>query len=188
MSKVADVRTMDIEKSRVLFDTNVWILINGFNANPAQNKVDLYSAAYKQLIEKANTIVVNDYVLGEFFNRCTKLEYDIIKKDKEAAGEPVPPFKAFRRSTEFAPTLESIRDTCLNILDDCEFIPVGGGHYDIKSIITDCCAKNADFSDLILIGFCRKQKLWVMTDDTDYSKSGLDIITANSKMKSRAAS
>jgi hypothetical protein len=72
------------------------------------------------------------------------------------------------------------------MLDDCEFVSVDGGHYDIKSIVTDCCAECADFSDLILIGFCRKEKLCLMTDDADYRNSNLDIITANKKMKTQA--
>jgi hypothetical protein len=185
MSKITDVRAVAIEKSRVLFDTNVWIMINGFGADAAKHRANLYSEAYKRLIEGGNTIVLNNYILGEFFNRCTKIEYEIVKAEREADGAPVPQFKAYRRSAEFAPVLESIRDTCLNMLDDCEFLSVDGGHYDIKSIIADCCTECADFSDLVLIGFCRKEKLYVMTDDADYSSSGLDIITANKKMKSK---
>src|ERR1700722_18029400 len=139
MSKIIDVRAPAIEKSRVLFDTNVWILINGFCADAAKHKASLYSAAYKTLLESRNTIVLNDYILGEFVNRCTRIEYDIVKEERVALGAPVPHFKDYRKSAEFAPMLESIRDTCLNMLDDCEFLSVDGGHYEIKSIVSDCC-------------------------------------------------
>jgi hypothetical protein len=182
MSKIIDTRSIVIEKARILFDTNVWILINGFGGNSAQNRATLYSAAYKLLLNNDNTVVLNNYILGEFFNRCTKLEYEIIKNDIEAANGSIPHFKAYRRSPEFAPVLEGIRDTCLNMLDDCEFISVEGHHYDIRSIVNDCASECADFSDLVLIEFCKLENLCMMTDDADFSQSGLDIITANKKM------
>jgi hypothetical protein len=68
------------------------------------------------------------------------------------------------------------------ILNDCEFISVAGDHYDIASVVSDCCDRHADFSDLINIGFCKKENLYVMTDDADYADSGLDIITANKRL------
>lgn len=82
--------------------------------------------------------------------------------------------------------LESIRDTCLNMLDACEFISVSGDHYDIQAIVSDCCDKCADFSDLMLISFCKEENLYIMTDDVDYAGCGLDIITANRKITSAA--
>jgi hypothetical protein len=186
MNKVTDVRgAISLQNSRVFFDTNIWILIYGFAADAAKYKRDLYSAGYKQLLDRKNVVVLNDYVVGEFFNRCTKFEYEIIKNEKESAGEVMPPLKSFRQSAEFTSKLEGIRDTCLHMLDDCEFVSVEGRHYDIESIVADCCAECADFSDLVLIEFCREEKLCVMTDDADYDGSGLDIITANRKITAR---
>lgn len=183
MSKIIDVRGLSLAKARVLLDANIWIILNGFGANTAQYRVEMYSTAYKILLGNDNTIVVNDYVLGEFFNRCAKLEYEIKKAELDTAGVPIPNFKAFRRSEEFAPALESIRDTCLNILDDCEFLPVSGKHYKIEAIVRRCCSECADFSDLVLTEFCRNEGIYVMTDDADYADAGVDIITANKKMR-----
>jgi hypothetical protein len=183
MSNIIDVRKLSLTNARVLLDANIWIILNGFGANTIKNRVELYSTAYKILLGNDNTIVVNDYVLGEFFNRCAKLEYEVKKAELSRAGAPIPHFKAFRQSEEFAPMLESIRDTCLNMLDDCEFLPVSGEHYEIDAIIRRCCSEYADFSDLILVEFCRTEGIYVMTDDADYAGSGVDIITANKKMR-----
>jgi hypothetical protein len=127
--------------------------------------------------------VLNDYVLGEFFNRCVKLEYEIEANELRNEKKIVPHFKAYRRSPEFALTLESIRDTCLNMLECCEFTSVAGQHYKIDSIVEDCYASCIDFSDLVIIEFCKKENLVVMTDDADYSGCGLEIITANKKIQ-----
>ena len=134
MSEIINAKNVAISKKRVLFDTNIWIFINGFGANSAQHRADIYSDAYKALIRNENTIVLNDYVLGEFFNRCARMEYDLKKLELQREDALVPHFKEYRRSAEFTPVLESIRDTCLNMLDDCEFISVGGHHYDIAPI------------------------------------------------------
>jgi hypothetical protein len=186
MSKISDVRNVTIEKARVLFDTTIWILINGFGANASPERVTLYSNAYKALLLRENKIVVNDYVIGEFYNRCAKMEYQIIKEEAERYEYPVANFKAYRQTSSFAPILQSIRDTCLNIVDDCEYIPIDGGHFDIRTILNECCSECADFSDRVLIGFCKKENLCVMTDDADFANCGLNILTGNKKIKSRA--
>ena len=69
MSEVISAKNVAISKKRVLFDTNIWIFINGFGANSAQHRADIYSDAYAALIKNENTIVLNDYVLAEFFSK-----------------------------------------------------------------------------------------------------------------------
>jgi hypothetical protein len=184
MSKIIDARTVSIENSRILFDANVWMFINRFGAYSMPDRANSYSAAYKALLQKNNKIVLNNYVLGEFFNRCAKLEYELRKTEFEAENVPIPRFKLYRRSSEFESVLESIRDTCLNMLDDCEYVSVDGHHYDIKSVLNECCDQCADFTDRVLIDFCTKEKLFIMTDDADFVNCGLDVITANKKMHS----
>ncbi|SFH69660.1 hypothetical protein [Bradyrhizobium sp. cf659] len=169
---------VELAGQRVLFDANVWILVNGFYPEAAKRRADAYSAAYKQLLDADNTIIVNDYVIGEVFNRCCKMEYDVAKQ----ADPSIPYFKKYRASDDFRSTLESVRDTCLNIVSDCEFVPVGGGHYQIADIVNACFDRCADFSDRVLIAFCAVEQLYVMTDDFDYVNSGLKIITANNRM------
>jgi hypothetical protein len=175
---IIDTKSVSIRGQRVLFDANIWILINGFGADSAKHRANLYSATYKTLLAGENRIVTNDYVLGEVFNRCAKLEYAIHKQ----TDPTIPPMKVYRQTAAFAPALESVRDTCLNILDESEFVSVCGDHYKIGEVVSGCCSQCADFTDLVLIGFCRQENLYVMTDDADYSGSGIGIITANKKM------
>jgi hypothetical protein len=174
---IIDIKNIKISGQRILFDANIWILVNGFGANSAKHRADIYSAAYKALLTGENRIVTNDYVIGEVFNRCTKLEYEIHRQ----ADPTIPSMKIYRQTAEFAPALESVRDTCLNIIDDSEFVSVSGDHYKIGDVVSSCCTQCADFTDLMLIAFCAQEKLYA--DDADYSGSDLGIITANKKMK-----
>ena len=85
------------------------------------------------------------------------MEYDLRKDEMQRENAPVPNFKDYRCSVDFTLALETIRDTCLNMLEGCEFISVGGHHYDIASIVSDCCTERIDFTDLVLVGFCKKE-------------------------------
>ena len=181
-TNIIDTRKVDIKGQRILFDANVWILINGFGSDSSSYKAGVYSATYKSLLTNDNVIVTNDYIIGEVFNRCAKLEYEILKQEHDSTQTKFPSLKAFRQSSEFSLAIESVRDTCLNILDDCEFVSVDGKHFDVVDIVTRCASDRIDFSDLVIMDYCRKEALVVMTDDADYMGCGLQIITANRKM------
>lgn len=177
-SEIIDAKKIAIKKQRVVFDANIWIIINGFCGHSPGERLRVYSDAYKALIESENTIVLNDYVLGEFTNRCAKFEYLLAKETDPDIGS----FKFFRQQPSFASTMESIRDTCLNLLDDCEFIQVGTTPIDIREVIEGFCSGELDFSDIILAEHCATENIYLMTDDADFLDCGVKIITANRRM------
>jgi hypothetical protein len=177
-NEIINASSVSIEGKRVLFDANIWIIINGFCGHGPGYRLEVYSGAYKRLLVRDNIIVVNDYVLGEFINRCARFEHDLAKKENPSVGS----FKAYRQSASFVPTMESVRDTCLNLIDDCEFIRVGKTEYDIVKAITQFSLGKLDFSDLILAQHCAQEDLYLMTDDFDFSGTAVRLITANRKL------
>jgi hypothetical protein len=177
-NEIFDAAAISIEGKKVLFDANIWIIINAFCGHGPGYKLDVYSNAYKQLLVRDNTIVVNDYVLGEFINRCARFEHILAKEGNPSIGS----FKVYRQSTDFVSTMDSLRDTCLNMIDDCEFIRVGRTECDIVKAIKEFSLGKLDFSDLILAQHCIHEDLYLMTDDFDFSDSGLRLITANGKL------
>jgi len=182
MSKVINASNVSISSSRVLFDSNIWILIEGFCGASQDHRTTVYSGAYKKLLQNGNTIVVNDYVLGEFCNRCTKFEYEVMKE----ADAALPHYKVYRKSPEFRWVMESVRDTCLNILDGCEYISVGRSDCDMAKAVENFCSGEIDFSDIVLAEHCAKENLHLMTDDGDFHGRGVSIITANRRLIARA--
>jgi hypothetical protein len=177
-NKIIDASAISIERKKVLFDANIWIIINGFCGHGPGRRLNIYSDAYKQLLVRNNKIIVNDYVLGEFTNKSTRFEYALAQQANPALSS----FKAYRQSAVFVPTMESIRDTCLHLIEDCEFIRVGRTDFDILEIIKEFCEGKLDFSDLILTQQCFHEDLYLMTDDFDFCDTGLRIITANRKL------
>lgn len=181
MNDVINAKSIDLKGSRVVFDTNIWLLIFDFNAHSVPHKMEIYSDAYGTLLKNGNTIVVNDYILGEFCNRCTRIEYDV---ERSASEQPdkFPSYKEYRKTKEFRNSMEAARDTCLNIVDDHEFISIDGDHYNIREVLDRFCGGEMDFSDIILTDFCRKEDLYLMTDDRDFANSGIKLITANRRL------
>lgn len=180
MTKLIDASKVAIKGRKVLFDTNIWLLLNGFS-NSAKKKSDVYSEAHKVLLQNDNTIVINDYVIGEFCNRSCKLEYE---SHKNASNDPnaFPYFKEYRKSSDFQPVMESVRDTCLNLIEECEFLPVHGGQYKITDVLGRYCDGTLDFTDLILADYCSAETMILMTDDADFAGCGLEVITANRRL------
>jgi predicted nucleic acid-binding protein len=181
MSEIIDASSVSLSGSRILFDTNIWILIFDFDARSVPHKMEAYSDAYGKLLKSGNTIIINDYILGEFCNRCTRIQYET---DKRNSNNPAafPNYKEYRGSDEFRGTMEAVRDTCLNIVDDHEFVGVADAHYDISTVIETFCDGGLDFSDIILTEFCKRENLYLMTDDRDFGGRGLRVITANRRL------
>jgi hypothetical protein len=177
-TQIIDASQVAIEGKNVLLDTNVWIIINGFCGSAPGPRLTVYSASFRRLLERSNTIVVNDYVLCEFANRCAKFEYELAKGEDPS----IPSFKSYRQSSEFAPTMEGVRDTCLNMLDDYEFRPVGRISCDLPKAVTEFCLGKLDLTDLILSQHCVAEDLYLMTDDIDFYGTGVKLITANKKL------
>lgn len=162
---------------KILFDTNVWIAINGFD--PSATRPAAYSDYYGEVLKSDNQLVVNDYVLGEFFNRSCKLEYEIRKKS--SGDDKFPHFKQYRQSEEFKEFAETVRDTCQNMIDDGVFEPVGGV-FDIHALLDEASAGRSDFTDIVLREHCKAQGYVVVSHDRDFANCGLDLVTANKRM------
>jgi predicted nucleic acid-binding protein len=182
MSKIINASDVSISSSKVLFDSNIWILIEGFCGASQDRRTAAYSGAYKKLLQNENTIVVNDYVLGEFCNRCTRFEYEVMKE----SDAKLPYYKVYRKSSEFRWVMESVRDTCLHILEGCEYISVGRADCDMKKALEEFCSGEIDFSDIVLAEHCAKENLHLMTDDEDFHRCNVSIITANKRLIARA--
>ena len=81
--------------------------------------------------------------------------------------------------------MEAIRDTCLNILDDCHYVGVNTRAMRISEVLDECHSGQMDFSDIVLREHCLREGFSLMTDDLDYLGCGLDLITANPRMLGR---
>lgn len=161
---------------KVLFDTNVWININGFDPRPEYR---IYSDFYSKLLDSDNELVVSDVVLGEFFNACCRIEFRI---QQEAGSFNKCSFKTFRSHPDALMYIESVRDTCLNIKDDCEVDQLSIGEYSVEKVILESAEGKLDFNDILIRELCARRDYILVTHDADYKDSGLNLATANKKL------
>jgi predicted nucleic acid-binding protein len=182
MSNLFDAsRGCPFKGRHVMFDTNVWFAIEGFNYSPNDYRQKIYSKLYGQIRDNENIVVINDYVIAEFFNRSLKTEYELLKESWSEA-QPIPTFKKIRSTNLFSSQMETIRDTCLNIVEDCEYVPINGASSDISKVITESSQGNMDFSDVLLRDHCIEKGYAVVSHDFDFANCGIDLITANAKI------
>lgn len=173
-NKVIDVSNRNIDVERVLVDTNVWIYVE-WNNNPNSRTSQAYSNALSRFAKQGIELVTNDYVLGELANKCSKFEYDRLSKITTS----LPKYKLYRQSDAYRDVMQNVTDTCIRILDLCEYLPIYASKVECIEHVNSSTSGKMDFSDLVLSGFCRKQKIAILTHDADFSGCGATLITAN---------
>ncbi|UCI29448.1 hypothetical protein [Mesorhizobium sp. B4-1-4] len=172
---------------RVVFDTNVWISLEGFDPRPDES--EMYSTFFNEIRNSDNVIVVTDYILGEFFNRCCKIEYEMRRKSFEETaqnGEKFSHYKKYRKSSEFKDYMETMIDVCETIVADGEYEAVNGAQVDIGDVISEAASGLIDFSDIMLREHCRDKGYVIVSHDADFANCGLDFVTANPRILSAA--
>lgn len=162
---------------KIMFDTNVWIFIDGYDPRRAA-QTSCYSDFYLEILKSDNKIVVNDYVLGEYFNRACRIQYDL-KYDDDASKRH---FKSRRQGEDFREFMETVRDTCLGILDHCEYEPAVRPDFAMSDFINEAGSGAIDFSDIVIREHCLAKGYVLVSDDADFAHCGLDFVTANPRV------
>jgi len=174
MTKIFDAaKDCTFSNRKFMFDTNIWIAINGYNR---PHLTDVYSHYYASILSGGNEVVINDYILGELFNRCCRIEYQLHHEDDPECRL----FKRRRMSENFCASMETVRDTCLNIVDDCIYEPAVGLDYDISSCIQLAASGELDFSDVVIREHCKAKNYILVSHDSDFKNCGIELVTANS--------
>lgn len=173
-SKIYDIgRGCCFKDRKILFDTNIWIYIN--EIGPDRELAANYSAYYRDALKNGNEIVVNDYVISEYFNRVLKIEFE---KSFPAATKR--DFKRLRKDPAFIQRAESVRDDCINILEDNVYV-ARDATIDCLNLSINSAAKCVlDFTDSMHVEQCKKNGYVFVSHDSDFISCGLDFVTANS--------
>lgn len=180
MARVHDARTECIFEDReILFDTNVWISIYG--NDPGSDRI-AYSNFYGSALSKGNNIVTCTSVISELFNRMCKIEYELLF----GLGE-YHLLKSRRTSNdEYIERVESVRDTCLLILEDCKLIEGVIDSDALEEQLNEAAKGYLDFTDAALVASCLSNELIFVSHDRDFEKVDFDLVTANPRVLSRA--
>lgn len=159
----------------VLFDTNIWIYIYGNDPRP---ETTIYSEFYDSVIKSGNTIVINEQVISEFFNRVCKMEFEALF-GRSKLGQ----FKSLRKtSAEFREKVEAVKDICLDILRDCTYQQSKLDQDCLVTNLNDVINGKLDLTDAALVSECTTGGYILVSHDADFADSDIKFATANKRV------
>lgn len=173
MAKVFDARAeCPFEGQEILFDTNVWISIYG--NDPGRERA-VYSDFYGSALKKNNQIVTSDLVISELFNRLCKIEYELLfgKNDWRHLKD------RRKNNDDYKERVESVRDTCLNVLEECKFLRSTWTPETLGASLEEAATGTLDMTDAALVGLCKEADLIFVSHDRDFESVDFTFVTAH---------
>ncbi|GAB5540086.1 MAG: PIN domain-containing protein [Salibacteraceae bacterium] len=165
----------DFENQFVLFDTNIWIYIYGNDPRPEKS---IYSDFYASILKAGNTVVVNEQVISEFFNRFCKIEFESLFGRRQLRK-----YKELRKSDEgFKARVLQIRGICLEILSDCTYQQSNLERNCLEQNLNDVVSGMLDLTDAALVSECVSGGYILVSHDRDFAASDIRFATANRKV------
>lgn len=175
--KQADIPKM--KDRQFFFDANVLLYLFGTVATPSnQWAITAYNAIFSNCLKAKIILCVDVTVLSEFINRFIRFEYESYLKSNCLSRTNFK-FKDFRNTKEGQQASQDIQ-LIVNgrILKSFKIIGKLFDQEEIKSINL----VNNDFNDELIIQTCNEHKCVLVTNDADFSRANVDILTANNKL------
>lgn len=180
MTEIFDARAECVfEGESILFDTNVWIWIYG---NDPTGEHAAYSEFYRGALKNKNSIITNSLIISELFNRMCKIEYELLfgKNEYHLLKE------RRKNHADYVERVESVRDTCLNVIDDCTFLYREVDAAALGEHLNAAAEGILDLTDAALVECCISKDLIFVTHDKDFEHIDFKLVTANRGVLSRA--
>lgn len=168
----------DVSSRSFFFDANVLIYIFG---NSTSRKWETqYSKIFSRLMTNTN-LFVDFTVISEFINREAKLSYHsyLIFYNKTTIDLP---YKAYRNSPDGITVMNGIY-MCVkdDILSKFKITEESYSKRDILEFLTN---DSLDFNDKAIKQICINNDYILVTNDSDFKITDIDILTANNKLLS----
>ena len=171
---VEEIASYDFKSSdKLLLDTNVWMFVYG-PQDPKDKRVAVYSQALSKIFSARSRIYIDVLIVSEFINTYAKLKWRLLS--------PSSKFKQFRKSKYFKPVAQEIASDIKRVLKDCTRIESGFESLMIDTLLDGYALGDSDFNDDVLVTLCKKKGLKLLTDDGDFKKRDVAVITANKNL------
>lgn len=185
-NKIYDLASYAFEKDElILIDANIWMYLYPPPSNPKDNKHKKYSKAFSELIKAQAKPVLCSMILSEYLNRYSRIEWNALKKQSiDKKQYEYNNFKAFRQSKYF---LKISDDACCfakDMLNYCCVCSLAENQFELSSALNEFLEGEVDFNDAMLIAICKQHHCKLMTDDADFKKSDISILTFNRNLLS----
>lgn len=160
----------------VLFDANIWLYLFPPPGNPSQFYATQYSKAVSCLMKANAQPVLAPIVLSEYLNRYCRIEWEGNYKVS------FPKFKNFRQSPYFQQVAGPAKIFALRILKMSTVFNLETDNTCLEHALNDFSTGGTDFNDALLVDLCRKQGFKLLTNDGDFQKGGIEVLTSNQEL------
>ena len=163
---------------RIVFDANILVSLFSGLEWPGSPIVTNYSAALKQIRTAGATILLDVLVLSEFVNVCARKEYEL-------AHPPGPnrlSFKKYRESGDFAPVAQAISRAADQIASFAVAVDHAFSKWPLQDLLKEYSTGQHDVNDQCLVELCRQEKAFLLTNDKDFTRGGIALLTTNPKL------
>ena len=167
------------KSDKLLLDANVWLFLHSPHYRPSDPRTRIYSSAWKRILDAHSLIYIDAIVLSEFVNTLARYAFHTLPKHQK---EPMANFKSFRKSSKFRPVAKNIAAACQKVLGFCTRIESHFVSLDIDVLLGQYEIGASDLNDLLLANLCKSRNLTLVTDDGDFRRSGLEVLTANNRL------
>ena len=163
----------------LLLDANVGLFLHHPQYKPSDQRIRIYSSALKRMLEAKSQIFIDALVLSEFVNVLARYAFHALPTHQK---EKLANFKSFRRSSRFRPVAKNITAACRKVLEFCTRIESHFVSLDIDALLVQYECGASDLNDLLLANLCKSRNLTLVTDDGDFRRRGLEVLTANNRL------
>lgn len=183
-NQVKSIKNYNFNNSdRLCLDTNVWIYVF-CPQKPHDPLVEVYSKAFRSILETEGHIYINSLIISEFINRSAKFHFDLQKNNDNGIRN----FKSFRQSPAFKPIALNITADLKRILGLSSRLECNFTGLDINTLINKYGEGNYDFNDQMITELCKHNGLTLVTHDNDFYNHNIPIITANPRLLNKKES
>ncbi len=161
---------------QILVDTNIWLYLFPAPGNPTQQFAHQYSSAFSNLVSAKAQPVLDPMVLSEYLNRYCRIEWEGNYKSKYEK------YKKFRQSSDFQTVVSSAQAFAKRILHFCNIHSVSADELDLNQALKDFVSGQVDYNDALLVDICKKRNLKLMTNDADFQRGGIEVLTTNPRL------
>ena len=182
---VKDIRGYPFAEEEKLFvDANVWYYIYGPTVKPEDRAFKkYYSNALEKIIKSKREIFIDVLVLSEFIN--TYARYFHGKRFKNLPPHEKKDFKKYRSTEEFKREASLIINETKKIMKLSSRCNLDFEATEIDLHLSEFEGCKSDFNDIIYKDICKTNDFTLVTNDGDFKKCGIPILTANSNLISQ---
>lgn len=177
MTKRIDVENEDaveklLKSSRLLFDTNVWLRVQGYFTDSRDRRSRAYSWFYRRALEQNAAIYLPQIVVSEY------VKVSLVAMSKDAGRDE----GKIHTQTGYQQWILDVSDDLSHVARDTVRLDDDFSKLNLDECLSHCQTNSIDFNDVLIARLCAEHSLTLVTDDADLHCCDIPIATANRKL------